>query len=59
MADEAMLDPGFHFGLQTFIERGTAPHFTEIAKAFSVGPAEGKALRHSWLLFIYFRTTLL
>ena len=46
MADEAMLDRVFHFGLQTFIERGTAPHFTEIAKAFSVGPEEGKALLH-------------
>ena len=42
-----MLDRVFHFSLQTFIERDTAPHFTEIAKAFSVGPEEGKALLHN------------
>ena len=33
-----------HFILETFVERGCAPHFTEIARHFGVPPEEGKAL---------------
>ncbi len=43
MADLTMMDRTFHFILTTMVERGFAPHYTEIARAFSVPPEEGKA----------------
>ena len=46
MADSKMMDRTFHFILTTMVERGYAPHFTEIANAFSVPPEEGKKLLH-------------
>ncbi len=46
MADLKLMDRTFHFILTTMVERGYAPHFTEIAKAFSVPPEEGKKLLH-------------
>jgi hypothetical protein len=41
-----ILDKVYHFILETFVVRGYAPHFTEIAKEFSVSPEEGKRLLH-------------
>ncbi len=46
MADSKMMDRTFHFILKTMVESGVAPHYTEIAKAFSVPPEEGKKLLH-------------
>lgn len=40
------LDRTHHFVLETFVERGSAPHFTEIAREFGVSPEEGKKLLH-------------
>jgi len=44
MADKQQLDRTYHFILETLAKRGYAPHFTEIAKEFSVNPEEGKKL---------------
>jgi hypothetical protein len=38
------LDRTHHLVLETFVERGYAPHYTEIARRFGVPPEEGKAL---------------
>jgi len=46
MPDKEQLDRIFHFIMETFIERGNAPHFTEIALEFGMKPDEGKALLH-------------
>jgi len=46
MAETTQLDKTYHFILQTFVERGFAPHFTEIAKEFAVLPEEGRRLLH-------------
>ncbi len=46
MADTQRLDRTYHFILETFVTRGYAPHYTEIAKAFSVQPEEGKKFLH-------------
>jgi uncharacterized OsmC-like protein len=40
------LDRTHHFILETFVERGYAPHYTEIAARFGVAPEEGKKLLH-------------
>ena len=42
MADLKLMDRIHHFILETFLESGVAPHYSEIAKAFSVPPEEGK-----------------
>ncbi|MFX4262100.1 hypothetical protein ACOBQJ_07860 [Pelotomaculum propionicicum] len=39
-------DRTYHYILETFIKRGYAPHYTEIAGEFSVHPEEGKKLLH-------------
>ncbi len=44
MADSRQLDKTFHFIMETFVQRGDAPHYTEIARAFAVSPDEGKRL---------------
>ena len=44
MADMLQLDRTYHYIMETFIKRGYAPHFTEIAKEFSIKPDEGKRL---------------
>jgi hypothetical protein len=44
MADKVQLDRTYHYILETFIQRGYAPHYTEIAQEFSVKPDEGKKL---------------
>jgi hypothetical protein len=46
MADVQQLDRTYHFIMEAFVERGQAPHFTEMAKAFSIAPEQGKRLLH-------------
>ncbi len=38
------LDQVHHFIMQTFVETGRAPHYTDIARALEVDPEEGKQL---------------
>jgi hypothetical protein len=44
MAETQQLDQLFHVIMDSFVQRGQAPHFTEIARTFSVPPEEGKHL---------------
>jgi hypothetical protein len=46
MAEASMMDRVFHYVTTIFVDKGQAPHFLEIAKAFSVPPEEGKKLLH-------------
>lgn len=46
MKDIKILDRTFDFIMATFIERGDAPHYTEIAKELGVSPEEGRRLLH-------------
>ncbi len=46
MPDLEMMDRTYHFITETMVERGFAPHYTEIAGALSVPPEEGKNLLH-------------
>ena len=46
MADLVLMDKVFHFVMETWTERGRAPHYTEIATAFSVKPEIGKKWLH-------------
>jgi hypothetical protein len=46
MANAQQLDQTFHFIMETFIERGDAPHYTEIARKFGASTEEGKKLLH-------------
>ena len=46
MPDAQQLDQTYDFILQTFVQRGQAPHFTEIAQAFSLPPEQGKQRLH-------------
>ena len=46
MVDPRQLDKTYHFILESFIERGFAPHYTDIAREFRVPPEEGKRLLH-------------
>ena len=46
MPDMQELDQTYNFILQTFVRRGQAPHFTEIAEAFSATPEQGKHRLH-------------
>lgn len=46
MQDKEQLDRIFHFIMETFVERGNAPHYTEIAGEFGVNPDDGKRLLH-------------
>jgi hypothetical protein len=39
-------DITYNFIIEYFVEWGRAPHFTEIAREFSVPPDEGKKLLH-------------
>jgi len=36
------LDQIYHFILETMVETGVAPHYSEIAKHFNVSPEEGR-----------------
>lgn len=44
MTDTEQLDQTYHYIMKTFIDRGNAPHYTEIAKEFDVKPDEGRKL---------------
>ncbi len=46
MADANQLDRTYHFILKTIIETGLAPHYTEIAREFSVPVEKGLKLLH-------------
>lgn len=46
MNNKKQLDRTFHFIMETFVKRGDAPHYTEIASHFGVTPEEGKRLLH-------------
>ena len=44
MTEPQQLDRTYHVIMGYFLKRGQAPHYTEIAKEFSVTPDEGKKL---------------
>lgn len=44
--DKRILDRAFHFIMETFVDRGYAPHYTELAKRLGFSPEQGKALLH-------------
>src|SRR6266508_1173278 len=46
MTTGMQLDRTLHAVLETFVERGYPPHYTELAARFGVGPEEGKKLVH-------------
>jgi hypothetical protein len=46
MTAVTQLDRTHDFVLKTFVERGYAPHYTEIAREFGVPPEAGKKLLH-------------
>ncbi len=46
MANLILMDRVFHFVMQSWVDNGLAPHYTEIAEAFSVKPDEGKKWLH-------------
>jgi hypothetical protein len=46
MVDKFLLDLVYHFIMETFVLRGQAPHYTEIAQDLSISPEEGKRLLH-------------
>jgi len=46
MADSRELDRIYHYIMETFVSRGYAPHYTEIAREFSMQPDEGRVLLH-------------
>jgi hypothetical protein len=65
MADLQQLDRTYHFIMETFVKRGHGPHFTEIAREFSVPPEEGKRLLHELMddtklpIWLYPKTDLI
>lgn len=46
MTEAQQLDRTYHFILESFVRSGQAPHYTEIARMFSVSPDDGKRLLH-------------
>lgn len=46
MSDAARLDQTYHYIMSVFVERGQAPHFTEIAAHFSIPAEQGKQRLH-------------
>jgi len=46
MSVPTQLDRTHHFILETFVSRGHAPHYAEIAAALGVAPEEGRRLLH-------------
>ncbi len=44
MTEASQLDRTHHFILETFVARGYAPHYTELAAHFGVPPEDGKKL---------------
>lgn len=64
MADKQQLDRTYYFIMQSFVKRGFAPHFTEIAQEYSLPPDEGKRLLHELMnvglpLWLYPKTDLI
>jgi hypothetical protein len=64
MTDKAQLDRTYQFILETFVERGYAPHFTEIAREFSRPPEAGRQLLHELMalplpIWLYPKTDLI
>ena len=49
MTDTRLMDQVYHCMMTSFVERGQAPHFTELARTFSVSPEAGKDLLHDLL----------
>ena len=43
MTDKEQLDLTYHYIMKTFIDRGNARQYTEIAKEFGVKPDEGRS----------------
>ena len=46
MAEPAMLDRAFHHIMQSFIETGRAPHYSELAAALGTSIEAGRQLFH-------------
>ena len=46
MADPQQLDRTYHFIMESFVRQGQAPHYTDIAREFSLQPEEGRRLLH-------------
>ncbi|HXG36052.1 MAG TPA: hypothetical protein VNL15_03690 [Dehalococcoidia bacterium] len=46
MADLPTLDRAFHTIMQSFIQTGRAPHYTELARSMNASPEEGRQLLH-------------
>jgi hypothetical protein len=46
MADPALMDRMFTRIMRALVERGSAPHYAELARALGLAPAEGRALLH-------------
>jgi Alkylmercury lyase len=46
MGNAAQLDETYHFIISVFVERGQAPHFTEIASHFGASAEEGRQRLH-------------
>lgn len=46
MSDPDTLDRAFDYVIRTFAERGTAPHYTELAGHFGVAPETGRQILH-------------
>ncbi len=44
MTGTSQLDQTYHFIMRCFVETGRAPHYTDIAREFSVSPDDGKRL---------------
>jgi hypothetical protein len=42
--DPALLDRAYDFILRRMVEGGEPPHFSDLARAFSIAPEDGKAL---------------
>ena len=46
MADPALMDRMFTRIMRSLVERGSAPHYAELARGLGLSPAEGRALLH-------------
>lgn len=46
MSDLETLDKTYHFIMQSFVETGRAPHFTELAAELDVPIEQGRLLLH-------------
>lgn len=46
MAEASLMDRTFHAIMERMIETGQAPHYTELAAALGISPAEGRRALH-------------